>query len=146
MVHFKILDFPMPPSANNLYANMLGRGRFKTAALRGYEKEVSIWALQHRYLLESAREQVSKLEPGEALSLERVFYFPYASILTKDGRPRRNDTSNRIKALDDVLATILGIDDSIFWSGSESKGVCRHRSLGEYVDITFQSINIRFSK
>ncbi len=146
MTSFTIKDFPMPPSANTLYANIPGKGRVKTKDYRLYEESVRIWSFRTAHHLQTARVIISRLPKGQALHLDRRFYFERGKIITKGGRPRRNDTSNRIKALDDVLAAILGCDDSLFWSGSETKVQVCNIVIGESVDITFSAVDIETSK
>lgn len=60
------------------------------------------------------------------------------SILKKDGTPKRNDTSNRIKALEDVLSKLLGIDDKWFWAGTYDKRPTPNPALPEHVDIRLE--------
>lgn len=54
------------------------------------------------------------------LSFERKFMLPRNKVYTKDGRPKKFDITNRIKALDDCICDAIGIDDRhIFQSYSE---------------------------
>jgi hypothetical protein len=55
------------------------------------------------------------------LEVNRLFFFNYGQVITKDGRPKKHDVSNRIKAFDDNLSKIIGIDDRFFWFGKEGK-------------------------
>lgn len=68
-----------------------------------------------------ARQLTMATGPRRFMHVDTVFFMLRGRILCKDGTPRRNDTSNRLKALHDVLAEILGIDDSFFFSGSYDK-------------------------
>jgi Holliday junction resolvase RusA-like endonuclease len=137
MTGFEINGYPMPPSANNLYSNNPRGGRFKSQKLTAYEVEVTHWSYRYGYQLQSARMCVAALDLGQVFHVERTFYHKGFRILTKDGQPRKNDTSNRFKALDDTLAQLLGIDDSYFWSGTYDKLVSANDALGEYVDLIF---------
>lgn len=142
MIPFEIKGFPMPPSANALYANGKYGGRFKSIKYREYEETVRLWCRDYQHILRTARNLINNLSHGEVLHVERSFYHQKGKIITKDGKPRKNDTSNRIKALDDVLSEILGTDDSLFWSGTYYKHASTHEALGEYVDIKFSSTQI----
>lgn len=147
MIHlFTFKKFPMPPSANKLYTeahhfNPKMRGRVKSRALKEYEAQVKIWMYRNVPALELARMALAGLKAGEALHIDRMFYFEPSAILTKTGKPKRNDTSNRIKALDDALTQLLWIDDCFFWSGSENKVP----SNENHVEISFSIIPIKFA-
>ncbi len=141
MVPIEIKNFPMPPSANSLYKN-IASGRAKTEKYLQYEQQVKIWTYKYGYQLTTARLYIQDRNPGEVFHLERTFYFHQESILTKKMTPKKNDTSNRIKALDDVLGQLLGIDDSHFWDGEFKKRVSKHPAFGEYVDIKINTMPI----
>jgi hypothetical protein len=144
MVALNLKDFPMPPSINVAYANSIRGGRHKTQTMIQFERRVKEWAMKCGPSLQSARIRLSTMPKTHAIWIDRRFFFHYDSIITKSKRPRRNDTSNRIKALDDAISQILGIDDSIFWGGSESKEPTK---IGlEYVDIVLSPINIEFER
>lgn len=116
-------DLPMPPSINACYANnpKAGRGRFKTAAYDFFIKEMMYWRLKNLASVNSAKAILHGLTPGQAIRVEHMFCFERHRIMTKSGRPKKNDTANRIKPLDDQLAFILGIDDCLFWAGTYDK-------------------------
>lgn len=134
----EIKGFPLPPSANELYANIPGRGRIKTEALKSFEAEVHYWSMKNQHLLLPARELCQSIGPGCFIRLHKFFYFRPHKILTKSGEPRKNDTSNRIKALEDVLAKLLGIDDKWFWAGNYDKGPVLHPAIPEGVDLRLE--------
>ena len=93
------------------------------------------WMKYHSAEIDVARELTLAAGPRRFIHVDTVFYMLRGRILCKDGNPKRNDTSNRIKALHDALAKILGIDDSYFFSGSYDKlGVEDENKVG--VDIT----------
>lgn len=137
----EIKGFPLPPSANALYANS-DRGRFKTAAYKSFEQTVHYWALKNQHILNVVREMTLDIGPGEALRVDRIYHFRPHKIITKDKKPRRNDTSNRIKCLDDVLGLLLGIDDSYFWEGSYTKRPITVEGLEEGVDVRFSIVSM----
>ncbi len=134
---FIFKNFPMSPSVNEIYSNVAGRGRIKTPIYRCFERDAMIWNMKNSLLVQDCQKKISEMPISQAIRVNRVFSFPVTSILNKLGRPKRNDTANRIKALDDAMAAILGVDDCIFWSGSEDKVIgplCVH--------IEFISIDI----
>lgn len=134
--------FPLPPSMNNVYSNAAGRGRVKNSAYKSYEAQVQWWMLHNAQALNSVREWAKTVPAGHGFRLDRLFHFLPHRILTKAGTPRKNDTTNRIKVLDDVLAKILWIDDSLFWSGSEDKCPIPTQGMVEGVDVRFSFVNL----
>jgi hypothetical protein len=167
MVHLRAVEMrmvlqhlPMPPSSNALYRNATERDRarysafgkscpprFKTEAYDRYYQEMKIWCMQNQSALDRVRDSlVPLLGPHKVLRRDVELVFPTSAVLTKDGRPKKNDTFNRLKALDDLLAEALGVDDCYFWSGSVKKF---HRSIDDYVGefkgycfVSFEMINI----
>lgn len=89
----------------------------------------------HPKELQNARELTIGTGPCRFIHIDTVFYMQRSRIFTKAGTPKRNDTSNRLKALHDALAKMLGIDDSYFWSCSADK-VAVDDEADEGVDIT----------
>ena len=60
-----------------------------------------------------------------AIKIDRWYFFPERTIFNlNNGQLKKMDTSNRNKALDDALATMLGIDDKYFAAGTEEKISC----------------------
>lgn len=142
----------MPPPDNQLYANNFGsgKGRFKTKVYKSFENDVRIWALQKRVQVEIARDMTLQLSARQAFRLDCLFWHCSTDILMKSdgkrslqnpspklkGEPKRNDTFNRVKALSDSLAAILGIDDCWFWAGSVDKLPVKNGVQKVGVDIT----------
>lgn len=137
--------YPLPPSSNALYRNTSAKERavFHTKKMRRkteeyteYEKRVQIWSYRNGVDLSLARELTTRLGPGVYLRVDRLYKFHLNRILTKDLMPKRQDTTNRIKALDDTLALLLGLGDEWFWCGSEDKIWTETPKHEEGVDIT----------
>ena len=117
---FTIDNFPLPPSANSLYAHSRMYDRMvKTQAYKDYDKDVQLWIASNQGKVDEVRGFAKDLKG--VFHINATFYMQHKSVVCKDGRPKKNDTSNRIKALHDVLSNILGVDDSYFWSGSFTK-------------------------
>lgn len=125
MICITFWGFPMPPSVNHAYRNLAIRGRpgrVKTKEYRDFEREVLFWGIGHVNEVRDAQDQLAgRAQPR--LCVERTFFFPKSEIYCKDGTVKQNDTTNRIKLLDDALAKLLGVDDKFFWSGHISKEV-----------------------
>ncbi len=125
-----VLDrLPLPPSSNTAYmpkANKkTGRVYFApTKELEQYERAIDDWRRSHLNLANAARNYlVSRLPEHQLLiRIDRYFAFRRDRIWTLAGRPKKLDASNRIKLLDDALATrVLALDDCWFWSGLAEK-------------------------
>jgi len=120
----KGVGFPMPPSANNLFLNIPGRGRVKGPKYREYEREVQIWCMRNHSQLQSWRALVGQRRATQALALDVKFKFNSITIIKKkDGLPKRLDLDNRLKALVDCLFVVIGIDDCYLWKISVSKNL-----------------------
>lgn len=87
---------PLPPSTNNLYANVRGVGRLKTKAHKawineaGYAPIAGAW----RRLTEEA---------GNGI--------PWQLIITAYGLRKGRDVSNCIKAVEDLVCAMTGLED-----------------------------------
>jgi Holliday junction resolvase RusA-like endonuclease len=129
-----ISGFPMPPTTNHLYATV-GKKRIKSKEYKQFRERVRIWMLQHHHELMLARNVSTKVGPRRFLHLDMTFRFHIDRILTKDSKPKKLDGSNRVKALEDVLCEMLGIDDCWVWSGSFDKSI-QDPARDEDVEIT----------
>ncbi len=127
-----IRGFPVPPSVNQLHRFVNGRV-IKSKAYNDYERAVFKWITTNQEQVKSVRDFLKDL--GEyVLDVSAVFHMEKKSIVCLNGKPKRNDTSNRLKALHDALSTaILGIDDCYFWSCSADKVVG-----DDHVEITIR--------
>ena len=136
---------PMPISINAAYENATvpgQRGRRKTKAYRDYATRVEHWRLENLAQVNSIRKQISQLSHDMVFRMEYAFWFKESSIITKAGHAKRNDTSNRIKVLEDALAPILGIDDSRFWDGQYWKCPMSEDNREEYVNVGIEIMEI----
>lgn len=126
MLVIELFDLPMPPSSNRLNVNRAGPGpgRRRSDEYVAYLAEAEAWRLSHLPAVRSARavlQERLRADPWLKLRIEIRFRFNRGAILCHDGRPKRNDTENRLKALLDAVASVLGIDDKLFWAGSFDK-------------------------
>lgn len=138
---YTITNFPVPPSVNKLYAHIPHNGgmrMIKTRDYRDYERLVYLWLTNNRDQVKGTRDLVRAI--GEqVLHVDSTFHMGRGEIVCKNGKPKRNDTSNRLKALHDVLSSVIvGIDDCYFWSGSFSKVVIENEKEVGHVTITFK--------
>ncbi len=133
---------PNPPSCNALYPTFRGR-RIKSKALIEFTRSVGYWGLAHKLTVLEAREVCQYwISVGYFLKLSAEINFKKERIFCKDGRVKKMDASNRIKALHDSISeSILCIDDSYFWSVSIEKMV----SDLECVNVTIEPVRCQFN-
>jgi len=112
-----LLGIPIPPSVNGQYATVIRNGRpirIPSKTAREYDRLFSIWELRNRTLLRQA--QGSIREWGTTLEIQMFLVLGRERLLTKQGKVKRLDVTNRSKKLHDLLADALGCDDSLFTS------------------------------
>lgn len=129
---FVLSGLPMPPSSNNAYATNRKTGcRFPSQELKAFKKAIEDWRAARPILLRDARAALVSMRPTDqkVLRVDRFFGFPHQRVFTLAGLPKRMDVSNRIKAIDDVVADMLGIDDSWFFGGTEIKCISDEPSV-----------------
>ena len=136
---------PMPISINAAYENATvpgQRGRRKTKAYKDYETKVEHWRLKNLAFANGLKKHISQLNHNMVLRMEYAFWFNHSSIITKAGHAKRNDTSNRIKCLEDMLAPMLGVDDCRFWDGRYWKCPMSEDNREEYVNVGIEIMEI----
>ena len=139
---------PMPPSINNAYINLKRGGRAKGEAYKRFDQYMAHWQMRNIHEVVKIRQWVmAERAKGNVFHVEHLFRFNHKSIIMKNGSakgtknprkagdPKQNDTSNRIKIIDDAIANMLLIDDSYFWSGSYDKQVTQSPIETEHVEI-----------
>lgn len=125
MEHIFFDRLPFPPTSNKIYIVYMSQGKVRHGASQvlrefkrdfyHYEKCHALLCLQNRNL---AQEWVKK---NFVLHIHTEFFFEKSRIFTKDGRIKKIDLSNRLKAIHDLVSTLLRIDDSIFFNLSATK-------------------------
>ena len=134
----------MPPSLNRLYTPV-GKGHnVKSKIYREYEDICREWMYRQGYRLNEPRKQLKQLRQGMALYIDRCYRVQRKNLIDQNGNLLKNDTSNRIKALDDCVAQILHIDDHWFLDGSHTRRPVPRDDLPDYVDVTIRSIPVEF--
>jgi Holliday junction resolvase RusA-like endonuclease len=108
----------MPPTDNNLTRSDKRNHWHSTAEYRAFKHEVMIWELSNRAAIQSIKEELRA-----PLNVHMDLYFERSKILCKNGRTKKMDGPNRIKALHDAISRIIGIDDSEFWQWSGEKHI-----------------------
>lgn len=122
---------PMPPTSNLAYSSFMRGGRVVRVCSKELVAFKSQFSAYHMANLNGFG--AGKLIfGGKPLFIDCDFYFPQERLYTKDGRLKRLDVSNRLKALHDCMATALEIDDCQFMEISARKLVGK---LGVRVEI-----------
>jgi hypothetical protein len=135
-----IRDFPFPPSSNatrgsffdreHVYFNkkknapVKGKMRhYDTAIYKSYKTSCEAWAWQNWKPLREAiplLRQALRMDKG-MLRVDSYFGFHHGNVWTANGKLRRVDAANRVKACFDELAKYLTIDDLVFNVGHAEK-------------------------
>ncbi len=120
----KLTNFPIPISSNKLYSSFRGR-LVKSQAGRQYDNQVQTFVLFNKRKIEAFKKHVhSLLEESPYLSITTVFVFRRNRILTKQGKMKKIDVSNRLKQTFDHLAKMLEIDDNVFINPIAQLAIC----------------------
>lgn len=125
-VRFWLVDLELP-STNNLYRNVRGRGG---RALTSEAKVLKAAIIDRLWVLARG----VPLPTSDRLELTIALHLPRAAILTKAGRAKKYDASNRVKLVEDALvaavARILpGYDDARHWRVTVSKLVAERSGV-----------------
>lgn len=131
-----ITGLPVPPSVNQLYAYVCNR-LIKTKSYKLYEHATYKWLTVNPEQIRNVRTFFKDIG-DHVIHVDAIFHMKRKDVICKTGKPKKNDTSNRLKALHDILGSvIIGVDDSYFWSGSFEK-IAIDDSGEPSVDITFK--------
>lgn len=109
--------FPLGPTVNNMYVTLKNYRRAPSAEFQRFKRRVKKWVDNFGpELLQSGEyqelQQLIEIKHYPIrLQLELTFHINRTKILCKDGRTKRYDTSNRVKAVEDAIFGILDIDD-----------------------------------
>ena len=112
----------MPPSSNHQYKSFVRHGKIIhvcSPELVAFKNEMKDWSNFNRGWLKRAKADFQ----GHPLFIKTFFYFERSRVLTKNGKMKKLDVSNRLKALHDAFAGAIGIDDSQFVRIYASKSV-----------------------
>jgi len=128
-------EFPFPPTVNQCYpSNKQGR-RFASAELKNFKHKAQVYAHQnHEKILKLKNSLVAVARTDlHYIQVEAYFERPPSKIWTKKITIRKQDVSNRVKALHDILSEILNIDDCYFCLGPT-----------QFVEGTKERVHLRF--
>lgn len=139
LIDRKFHGMPFPPTTNNLFKNFVRNGkmlRVTTDDYKEYKKEFAEVISDKKYE-KSINKVQSYVEQNYTLKLSLTFYFNRKQVFCKDGSLKKNDVTNRIKAIEDCLCDALGIDDKQFFFVSCAK---MYTDGEAYVDVEVSKI------
>jgi Holliday junction resolvase RusA-like endonuclease len=135
-----VTGLPIPPSSNGQYKPFKNRrtGRLSFRAsleLEAYKRDLNLcFYKQPTQFLSNVKKLQSWLEHGIYFEVKATLFFKEKTLFTLKGMPKKMDVSNRLKSLHDGLATLLQIDDSLFFKISAEKRLT-HANENESVVI-----------
>ena len=135
-------NFPMPPTSNKLYTSVRGR-LIKSAEARNFDLKAQRWAYVNNQAIQALKLNLEAIRAnGGCFKLTVWFIFDKSSVFTKKGELKKLDHSNRIKQTHDMIAKIIGYDDSLFVHTEEFKVYC-DRKEDEQVIFKIEQANIK---
>lgn len=118
---WEIKDLPCAPSANKLHVNVVRGGKIgfrrNSGEYQNFQHQMSIYELSNRKHIKA----ISEWAVGRNFSLQLEMYFQKTKVLCLDGRVKKFDHHNLLKAQIDELCKMIGVDDSRIWHVSASK-------------------------
>lgn len=143
MIELIILnDIPIPPSSNHQYNSIIVKGRpvrVPAKEFNTYKKQFAEWFFRNKELVTQARETIRIW--NSPLEVAMYCCFDHSRLITKDGRCKRLDISNRSKILHDLLSDALQIDDSVFVSTPMEKAIA---TTNEGVIVKIRPFQFRY--
>lgn len=123
---WEIRQLPLAPSANKLHINVVRRGKIGFRRSSGeylaFQHAMQIYELTNRANVS----EIKQWAKDRHLSLHLDFYIPKTKLFCKDGRVKKFDHHNLLKAQIDGIAKMLQFDDSLIWEVSASKKVAQN--------------------
>lgn len=124
-------DLPLPPSINRSYQSVM-RGNHSTIIatreLNLFKAKMQSYRVRNLNKIKAHSEEIKAwISEGFVLHFDLIVGLPHDQVFTKTKKAKskykRIDVDNRLKSIRDAVADILGIDDSIFFSGNTEKVV-----------------------
>lgn len=151
---------PMPPSENEQYAARAFPGKHSkdfsgerrsnfvmaricpTHTLEKYQKAVEVeWYQANLVAAHKARKLLREwIIKGLFIEIEIYAWFQYFDLYHANGNLKKNDSSNRVKALHDSLARVLEIDDTYFKRPIVTTGIIKNGS--PFCSVTFRPVEL----
>jgi Endodeoxyribonuclease RusA len=122
-----ITNFPLyEPNVRRFSANGKQRvsvsGYRKSKALADYHKLVDLFCKKNESKIQEIKLKCQAwIAEGKMLRVDTYHVFDSDRIWTKDGKPKKIDANNRVKACLDAVSTMIDIDDKYFFDGDCAK-------------------------
>lgn len=119
--YFELSKLPVPPPSNHQYIPIVFKGQQRarlvpSTELKEFQARAQEWFKEHFLVIGKARQVCADWQlKGYQIGLEAHFFFPHSRVWTQDGRLKRFDVSNRLKALEDQISEMISVDDSAFF-------------------------------
>jgi len=113
-------NLPIPPTVNHMYRTLPNYRRCKTKYLIDFEKDMELWAMVNKQAIYDLK---SSLKEAKYLSLELTMTFTRDKLICHNGKVKVLDISNRIKAIEDAICGLIGLDDSLIFDVKACKRV-----------------------
>jgi len=129
---FRVWIPRLPPSSNNIYIrHPAGKGRVLSPQARTFKLK-AMQAIQ-----DGAKVALLKLEKNVPYELHLAVFFEQVEnkASTKGNRYKQMDLSNRIKLIEDTVASAIGLDDCHNFRTSQEKH-CDPEHPGLYVTLS----------
>jgi hypothetical protein len=111
-----------------MYASVVINGKIRRVPkkeLTRFKLDCEIWGMKHaRYLFRVKAKVKEFINNGKEIEVQRYFLFNTSKIYTKEHKPKIFDVSNRVKAIDDAVAKMIGVDDKYTFRGISEKIDC----------------------
>lgn len=114
----------MPPTVNKAYSSIYLYGtmqRVKSQEMKKWARAFQFWSLENSPQVRVAKAQFGEPRKGHYIQIDCDFFFKYEQIFCLDGKVKKMDSSNRIKPIHDAISALIGVDDSMFFSGTFNK-------------------------
>lgn len=122
---FRLLNLPYPPSTHDQYMpiRMGNVARVvPTGQLKKFQKDCERYFMDNFLVVGKARQACREwMLKGNMLQVDFYFFAHGTRLWTQHDAPRKYDTSNLVKPVEDELAKLLQVDDSCFFRGSHEK-------------------------
>lgn len=132
---FLIRGYPIPPSDNALKTPVR---RFKKGVARDLNRRVLSFSDSHAYLEFKSAVNIWRMKnfnqysddfakliaftrAGRPIGIQMDLRVHHSRLFTADGKVRKWDVTNYVKAVHDTFSAILGFDDSLFFECAQRK-------------------------
>jgi hypothetical protein len=108
--------------------------------MKSFETNADFWGIKNRLLINQVHEYfVDEIYNNRWIQVYLYMHIEKSKLFTKNGKLKKIDASNRIKATHDMLSEIIRIDDKHFSVG-KSEFVLSNENK---IDVLLRSVKIK---